>query len=546
MPSDAAKTNIASGVNEVSRATSLFETTLKNEYDFVVCGSGSSGSVVARRLAEDPNVTVLLLEAGEHDVADTVSTAIRWPENLGTSRSWNYVSAPNPHLNGRTMRIDAGKTLGGGSSINVMSWVRGHKGDWDFFAAEANDPAWSYGSILEIYRRIEDWHGPHDPDFRGRGGPVYVEPARDPNPITSAMLEAAESLGIPVFPSHNGRMMEGTGGTAIMESCIRDGSRRSIFRSYLEQQLTQSNLAVATLARVDRVLFQRDRAIGVEVLRRGRREKVMARAEIILSLGAIQTPKVLMQSGIGDKRDLERLGIPVVRHLPGVGQNYQDHVAMDVVWEAPEPLTPRNSMAEAILFTRSSPSLASPNIEAVQVEVPLASEENAKRYTLPAAGWGLFGGNVRPKSTGHLELTGPDPSDPITIHGNDMSHPDDLEVAMASVELFRELGNAKPLQPFVKREVMPGPLHGRAMEEFVRNAARTFYHQSCTAKMGTDEMSVVDGKLRVHGIGNLRIADASILPRITTGNTMAPCVVIGERAADILRSTHGLVANPLG
>ncbi len=515
---------------------------VKSHYDFIVCGSGSSGSVIARRLAENRSVNVLLLEAGEDDQTDSVMIAAQWPLNLGSGRSWNYTSQPSPSLNSRTLPIDAGKTLGGGSSINVMTWARGHKADWDFFAREANDPEWGYDSVKDIYCRIEDWHGSPDPGIRGQGGPLYIEPARAPNPIAAALLEAAAQVEIPTFSGHNGRMMEGAAGASLLESCLRDGRQQSIFRSYVYPYIDRANLTVVIQAQVSRILFEGSQAVGVEILRDGGTHRIFADSEVVLSLGAIQTPKVLMQSGLGDKVALERHGIGVVHHLPGVGQNYQDHVAMDLVWEYREPLQPRNSMCEAVLFARSDSELSSPDIQGVGVEVPLASKENATRYKLPAAGWGFFGGNVRPRSRGHLEMTGPNPADPIEIYGNELSHSDDLRTALLSVELFREIGNSKPLQQFSKREVMPGPLTGPEMKQYIRNAARAFYHQSCTAKMGTDEMSVVDGSLRVYGISNLRIADGSILPRVTTGNMMAPCVVIGERAADLLKREHKISA----
>ena len=205
---------------------------LKAQYDFVVCGSGSSGSVIARRLAENPEVSVLLLEAGGSDDTPSVTEALRWFENLGTERDWNFAAQPNPQLKGRSIPLSMGKVLGGGSSINVMAWARGHKNDWDFFASESGDPAWNYESVLQIYKRIEDWQGTPDPKHRGTGGPVFVQSAPDPNPIAPAMVEGARSIGIPTFESNNGHMMEAHGGASILDLRVRDGKRLSVFRSY--------------------------------------------------------------------------------------------------------------------------------------------------------------------------------------------------------------------------------------------------------------------------------------------------------------------------
>jgi choline dehydrogenase len=433
-----------------------------------------------------------------------------------------------------------GKVLGGGSSINVMAWARGHKNDWDFFASEAGDKAWSYESVLNIYRRIEDWHGAPDPDYRGTGGPVYVEPAPDPSPIAPAALEGARSVGIPTFESQNGRMMEGEGGASILEMRARGGYRQSVFRSYVFPYLDRPNVSVLTGALVTRVTLERNRAAGVEFAHNGQIHRVGARSEVVLSLGAIHTPKVLMQSGIGDQADLQRHGIPVVQHLPGIGQNLQDHPAFGCVWEYQRPLPPRNAGCEATYFWKSDSSLDTPDLQTAQGETPWSTAETAARFDLPEFGWSLFGGVVRPKSRGHIRLTGPDPTDPVQIQPNMLSHPDDLKAAIAAVQLCREIGNSAALRPFTKREVMPGNLKGAELEHFIRDAAATYWHQSGTAKMGQDAMSVVDGELKVYGIEHLRIADGSIMPRITTGNTMAPCVIIGERAAQILKAQHTL------
>jgi choline dehydrogenase len=496
--------------------------------------------VVARRLAENPSVSVLLLEAGGPDDVPEVMRAEQWPANLGSERDWNFTAQPNRHLNGRAIPYSMGKVLGGGSSINVMAWARGHKNDWDFFASEAGDKAWSYESVLNIYRRIEDWHGAPDPDYRGTGGPVYVEPAPDPNPIAPAALEGARSVGIPTFENQNGRMMEGAGGASIFDLRVRDGYRQSVFRSYVFPYMDRPNLTVLTGALVTRLTFDRTRVTGVEFFYEGTIQRVGAGSEVVLSLGAIHTPKVLMQSGIGDHAELQRHGIPVVQHLAGVGQNLQDHPAFDCVWEYQRSLPPRNSGCEATYFWKSDPSLDTPDLQTCQGEIPLSTGETAARFNVPELGWTLRAGVVRPKSRGHICLTGPDPTDPVQIQANMLSHPDDLKAAIAAVELCREIGNSAALRPFVKREAMPGNLTGAELEGFIRDAASTYWHQTCTAKMGQDAMSVVDGSLKVYGIEHLRIADGSIMPRVTTGNTMAPCVIIGERAADILQAQHTL------
>ena len=511
---------------------------LKPYYDFIVCGSGSSGSVVARRLAENPDVDVLLIEAGGSDDVPSVMEANQWPHNLGSERDWGFVDQPNPHLNGRAMPLGMGKVLGGGSSINGMAWARGHRNDWDFFAKEAGDPAWNYASVLNLYRRIEDWHGAPDPDYRGSGGPVFVQPAPDPNPIAPAMVEGARLAGLPTFESHNGRMMEGNGGAALLDLRARDGRRLSAFRTYAYPLMDRPNLTVLTDALVTRVTLDGSRAAGVDIVCAGRTQRVGARLEVVLSLGAMHTPKVLMLSGIGDELELRRLGISVVQHLPGVGQNFQDHFAMGCVWEYQQALPPRNNAGEATCFWKSSSSLETPDLQICQVEVPLCSRETAARFSPPTRSWTLYGGVVRPQSRGRIRLTGPNVHDPIQIEANTLSHPDDMRAAIACVEICREVGNSLPLWPYAKREVMPGNLRGAELEDFIRDAASTYHHQTCTAKMGRDATSVVDAQLRVYGIQNLRIADGSIMPRVTTGNTMAPCIVIGERAGEMLRDSH--------
>lgn len=514
--------------------------TLRSHYDFIVCGSGASGSVVARRLAENLAVTVLLVEAGGTDEVPAIAAADQWPLNLGTERDWGFTGMPSADVNGRSVPLSMGRVLGGGSSINLMVWARGHKDDWDHFAFESGDQAWGYEAVLDIYRRIEDFHGEPDPDHRGTGGLVYVEPAPDPNPLAPATVGAARSVGIPEFENQNGRMMEQRAGVAITDIRARGGWRQSVFGSYVRPVLGQPNLDVITDTLVTRITVEGGRATGVELFQEGSARQITAGTEVILSAGAINTPKVLMHSGIGPEDELRRLGIPVQAHLPGVGRNLQDHPGFDCVWEYREPVAPRNNASEATYFATSRSGLDAPDLQTCQAEVPKSSAENIAHFGLPEHGWTLFAGVVHPRSRGFIRLRSTDPRDPVDIHANMLSHPDDLKAAVAAVELAREIGNSELLKPFVKREVMPGNLRGAELERFVRDAASSYWHQTCTAKMGRDAMSAVDAQLKVYGIDGLRIADGSIMPRVTTGNTMAPCVIIGERAADMIRTEHSL------
>jgi choline dehydrogenase len=276
----------------------------------------------------------------------------------------------------------------------------------------------------------------------------------------------------------------------------------------------------------------------VEISWDGRTHRIRAGREVIISLGSMNTPKVLMQSGIGDQTELQRFGIPVVQHLPGVGRGFQDHPVAACVWECSEPLPP-DVAPDAVLFWKSDSRLASPDFQILQ---GVLSVEDAAKLGMPVSGWTLLGNVVQPKSRGHIRLTGPDRDDPIQIEANLLCEPDDRKALLECVKLCREIGNLDVLRPFLKQEVLPGKLKQTTLEDYVRDTAISFWHQTSTARMGREGMSVVDGNLKVYGVDNLRIADGSVMPRVTTGNTMAPCVIIGERAAEIIRNQHQIEA----
>jgi choline dehydrogenase len=508
---------------------------LRSSYDTIVIGSGASGSVVARRLAENRNAQVLLLEAGGDDLKPGILIPETWFFNQGGELDWNFGAERSPSVNNRSIVQAMGKALGGGTSINGMVWARGHKNDFDFWARQAGDDAWDYRHILDIYKWIEDWHGVPDPERRGSGGEVFVQPAPNPGPIAPAFLKAALSLGIPTFADQNGVMQEGAGGAAITNVRIRDGRRLNVPSSYLYPVMDQPNLTVLTSAHANRLTLEGGTVTGVEFEWQGKLRTIKSSSDVVLSAGAIQTPKLLMLSGIGGRAELDRFGISTVSHLPGVGQNLQDHpIIGGGLWEAPGPIPVRNNAAEANLFTKSRPELDTPDLHIWHIEAPYLSEVTARHAVENV--WSISPGLVRPESRGSVRLQSADPHQAPEIHANMLSDPRDLSALRRGMAIARDLGNSEAMKPFVKREILPGPLAGEALDNLIRDGAMSMHHPTSTAKMGRDDLSVVDAELRVYGVKNLRIADGSIMPRITTGNTQAPCVIIGERMAELLKA----------
>lgn len=525
--------------NEAEKAVSTQKRNVKNlkaRYDYVVVGAGSSGCVVASRLSENPHVSVLLVEEGGWNEEKSVLDPSLWPTNIGTPRSFVYEYADAAHCNGRTIPLPMGRGIGGGSAINVMVWARGHKANYDEWAGITGDAAWNYDSVLSIYRRIEDWQGAPSP-WRGKGGEVFVERLRDPNPVAPALVAAAAKAGIPASDDLNGKTMEEAGGCGIAQALIKDGRRHTIAAAYLHPALQRPNLTVLTGATVVKLELAGDEAKAIRLVHEGREKRIESGKEIVLSAGTVGTPKILMLSGIGNASDLAALDIKATVNSPNVGRNLRDHILLGgCVWEYKKVTPPKNNLAECTFFTKSDDRLKAPDLQPFQIEVPFVTDTNAKRFDVPKNAWTLSPGLVQPKSRGQVTLVSNDYRKMAKVDPNYLAEPEDLAALVRCVDLCREIGNSAEMSEYVKREVMPGALTGAAMQDFVRNATGTYFHLVGSCAMGSDQASVVDSKLRVRGVRGLRIADASVMPNLTTGNTMAPSVIIGERLVQIVNA----------
>ena len=360
------------------------------------------------------------------------------------------------------------------------------------------------------------------------------------HPFNHAALSAVESNGMVRFDNPNGRMMEGEGGCSTTDRIIRQGSRQSVFRSYTLPRMAQSNLTVLTGALITRLVLEGKRVVGVEVVYSGFLQRFDAHHEVIVSLGAVQTPKLLMQSGIGDEAELSRFSIPLVEHLSGVGRNLQDHPSVSCIWEFAEEPEQQSMLAEAVAFWKSNPSLASPNLLMFPLMIPYTSAESMARFKPKPQSWSLSCVLLSPKSRGRIRLGGAKASGSPCIEAGILSNGEDLKALMEGLKMCRDIGYSQALRKYRGKEVMPGKPNRMEVEGFVREATGNFSHQACTAKMGTDALSVVNTHLKVYGVDHLRIADASVLPRTMTGNTMAACVVVGERMAEMLALEHKL------
>jgi choline dehydrogenase len=505
-------------------------------YDYIVIGSGSAGCALVGRLAANKSANILVIEAGDWDTAPSVQDPSVWFTNLGSERDWGDMALPSASSNNRAIPEHMGRVVGGGSSINATIWARPFKEDLEHWARESGSDKWGYEHGLGIYRRMENWQGKPDAHYRGQGGPVWCQPASNPHPVALAILKACKDLGMPVLDDQNGAREELDGGFALMNQIIREGRRQSMARAYLYPVLSQPNVTLLVNTHVERLTFSGKRATGVEIKRAGVTSLVAAKSEVIVSAGGINTPKLLMLSGIGDEAQLREHGIKPLVHAPEVGQNFQDHILHGgCIWEPKEHIPHRNSAANVAGFLKSQPGLAAPDVNLVEIELPYASEVVGKQYSPPATSWALCAGLVAPKSRGQIKLRSANSADRPIVDARFMSHPDDVKALAYGIEVCRDIGNSAAMKDYVKREVAPGKkLTGQEMQDFVRNGATTYFHQSGTCRMGKDKHAVVDAQLRVNGVENLRIADSSIAPRIPRVATMATCALIGERMAEIL------------
>ena len=524
-------------------------------FDFIIVGAGSAGCVLANRLSADGRYQVALFEAGGRDSNPWIHIPVGYFKTMGNPNTdWCYRTEPDPGLNGRSINWPRGKVLGGSSSINGLLYVRGQAEDFDHWRQLGN-VGWAWDDVMPLFRRSENWEGAASP-VRGTGGSLNVSESRLNRPVVDAWVEAAVGLGYRRNNDYNGEDQEGVG---HFQMTMRNGRRCSSAAAFLKPALKRSNLHVFTGAQTEGIILDGRRAVGIKVRRGGQTVEARARCEVVLSAGALGSPHLLMLSGIGNGAELREHGIGVLADLPGVGKNLQDHlqarpvfkttgstinsetrhplqyvgIALQYALKRSGPMAMAASLGTAFLKTR--PELATPDI---QFHIQPFSADKPGEGTHPFSAFTASVLQLRPESTGHLALKSSSPDDHVAIHPNYLATKTDCDTLVAGIKVARAVCAAEPVASMITEEFSPGSgiaeNDDEALLDWARNTSTTIYHPTGTCKMGRDPMAVVDDRLRVHGIESLRVADASIMPVITSGNTNAPAIMIGEKASDMI------------
>jgi choline dehydrogenase-like flavoprotein len=520
-------------------------------HDYIIVGAGSAGCVLANRLSEDPGTKVLLLEAGGSDRSLKIKIPAAFPQQFHTKLDWDFQTEPEPHVDGRSLFVPRGKSIGGSSSMNAMLYVRGRPFDYDSWEAQGA-PGWGYQDVLPYFVKSEDnVRGPSE--YHGVGGPLRVSEQRSPRPMNKRLLAASEAAGIPRIADYNGPEQDGV---SMFQVTQKDGKRFSAADAYLRPAMSRPNLEVRSGVTVLGVELEGARAVGVRVSKgRSGSELLRAGQEVLLSAGSIGSPQLLQLSGIGASEELRAAGVQVRHDLPGVGRNLQDHPFVTVIWEVsdqetlygadkPKPLAEwllrktgklSSTVAEVVAFTRTRGGLPAPDIQ-FHMGAAYFEDHGAEEYDghcmviAPVL--------VSPKARGRVWLRSADPTAKPRILTNSLSEPEDVESMVAGMKLAREIAGQEPLRQTLVKELKPGPatVDRSELEADLRRRLMLIYHPVGTARMSdTHDQAVVDSKLRVHGIEGLRVIDASIMPTIVGGNTNAPTIMIAERGADLIR-----------
>jgi choline dehydrogenase/4-pyridoxate dehydrogenase len=525
-------------------------------FDYVIVGAGSAGCTLANRLTEDPEVRVLIIEAGGADRSPLIAVPLGWARILYKRHfDWGYFTEPEAHLDNRPVECARGKVLGGSSSINAMAYVRGHRADYDRWAASGL-AGWSYADVLPYFRKQEDWIGGADA-YRGTGGPLTTIRSRYADPLVDALMQAGESAGHGMTEDYNGAHNEGI---CRLQFTIRHGRRCSTAVAYLRPALARGNLTLHTGALALRVVVENGRAFGIEYASGGQVHRARVEREVILAGGVINSPQLLMLSGIGEPEQLASHGIDCIHRLPGVGKNLQDHLSVGVEYERNRdgPFVGHLrydrialAMAQAYLFGsgfatempgpvtgffKTESALAQPNIQLLCRLVPPESQPWFPGYRArPHDAFQLRPVVLHPQSRGEIRLRSADPRASAAIHQNFLSEPKDWDTLRRGVAMMRDLVAQKSLDGFRGRELQPGA--GADVDAFIRSTAWTVHHPLGTCRMGmdSDEQAVVDTGLRVRGMQGLRVVDASVIPDMVGGNINAPVIMIAEKAADLIR-----------